>query len=98
MKTTFCIKVVLVLQGGQVCVVAGFGAWVGPSSRGLVMGLWQSNAFVGNIIGRQLAGDFLEYGWGNSFILLSLILGLLIENIMFLGRCFFYLGIIGIIT
>ena len=98
MKTTFCIKVVLVLQGGQVCVVAGFVAWVGPSSRGLVMGLWQSNAFVGNIIGRQLAGDFLEYGWGNSFILLSLILGLLIENIMFLGRCFFYLGIIGIIT
>ena len=63
-------------------VVAGFGAWVGPSSRGLVMGFWQSNAFVGNIIGRQLAGDFLEYGWGNSFILLSLILGLLIEDIM----------------
>ena len=39
------------------------------------MGLWSTNAFVGNILGRSLAGDFLQYGWGNSFILLSLILG-----------------------
>ena len=71
-------------------VVAGFGAWVGPSSRGLVMGFWQSNAFVGNIIGRQLAGDFLEYGWGNSFILLSLILGLLIEDIRHFKQNIFF--------
>ena len=57
-------------------VVAAFGPWIGQSSRGLVMGFWQSNAFVGNIIGRQLAGDFLEYGWGSSFMYLALILGI----------------------
>ena len=58
-------------------VVAGFGPWLGQSARGTLMGIWSTNAFVGNIIGRSLAGDFLEYGWGNSFILLALILGIL---------------------
>ena len=63
-------------------VLAAFGGWVGQSYRGLVMGVWQSNAFVGNIIGRQLAGDFLDYGWGSSFMYLALILGIIgiIEN------------------
>ena len=32
-------------------------------------------SFVGNIIGRQLTGDFLVYGWGEAFMLLALILG-----------------------
>ena len=71
---------VMFLQGimsstGWPGVVAAYGNWVGEGSRGTVMGIWQSNAFVGNIIGRQLAGDFLDYGWGNSFALLALILG-----------------------
>ena len=58
-------------------VVAGFGPWLGQSARGTLMGIWSTNAFVGNIIGRSLTGDFLKYGWGNSFILLALILGIL---------------------
>ena len=36
-------------------VMAGFGPWVGQSARGFIMGVWQSNAYVGNIIGRELA-------------------------------------------
>ena len=58
-------------------VVAAFGPWLGQSARGTLMGIWSTNAFVGNIIGRSLTGDFLQYGWGNSFILLALILGIL---------------------
>ena len=58
-------------------VMAGFGPWVGQSARGFIMGVWQSNAYVGNIIGRELAGVFIEqgYNWGDTTILLSLILG-----------------------
>ena len=56
-------------------VVAAYGNWVGEGTRGTLMGVWTSNAFVGNILGRELAGDFLGYGWGNSFALLALIIG-----------------------
>ena len=74
--------VIMALQGalsstGWPGVVAGFGPWLGHSARGTLMGIWSTNAFVGNIIGRSLTGDFLEYGWGNSFILLALILAIL---------------------
>ncbi|OVA08693.1 Major facilitator superfamily [Macleaya cordata] len=54
---------------GWPCVVAVVGNWFGKSKRGLIMGIWNSQTSVGNILGSVLASSVLEYGWGWSFVL-----------------------------
>ncbi|OIV97263.1 hypothetical protein TanjilG_10797 [Lupinus angustifolius] len=66
---------------GWPCVVAIVGNWLGESKRGLIMGVWNSNTSVGNIIGSVVASGVLEFGWGWSFVvpgLLIILVGILV--------------------
>lgn len=54
---------------GWPCVVAVMGNWFGKAKRGLIMGVWNSNTSVGNIIGSLVASSVLGFGWGWSFLL-----------------------------
>lgn len=58
-----------VLQSiGWPCVVAVVGNWFGKERKGFIMGVWSSNASVGNIVGSVVAAGLLQYGWGWSFV------------------------------
>ncbi|KAG6473096.1 putative glycerol-3-phosphate transporter 5 [Zingiber officinale] len=55
---------------GWPCVIAVVGNWFGKSPRrGLIMGIWNSNTSIGNILGSIIASSVLEFGWGWSFLL-----------------------------
>ncbi|WOK91606.1 glycerol-3-phosphate transporter 5 [Canna indica] len=55
---------------GWPCVIAVIGNWFGKSPRrGLIMGVWNSNTSIGNILGSIIASSVLEFGWGWSFLL-----------------------------
>ncbi|XP_058180927.1 putative glycerol-3-phosphate transporter 5 [Rhododendron vialii] len=54
---------------GWPCVVSVLGNWFGKSKRGLIMGVWNSQTSVGNIIGSLVASSVLGFGWGWSFVL-----------------------------
>jgi OPA family glycerol-3-phosphate transporter-like MFS transporter 1/2 len=41
------------------------------------MGLWNSHTSIGNILGSVIAGAFVEYNWGLSFIVPGLIIALM---------------------
>ena len=50
-------------------------------SRGLIMGVWNSHLYMGNILGSLIAGSFVNNNWGLSFIIPGIIIcvgGLLI--------------------
>lgn len=67
----------LVQSIGWPCVVAVVTNWFGDSSkRGLIMGIWNSHTSVGNILGSVLASCVLNFGWGWSFMVPALIIGL----------------------
>ncbi|MCL7041478.1 hypothetical protein MKW94_012098 [Papaver nudicaule] len=53
---------------GWPCVVSVVGNWFGKSKRGLIMGVWNSQTSIGNILGSVLASSVLEFGWGWSFV------------------------------
>ena len=55
--------------------------WYGKGKRGLIMGIWNSHTSVGNILGSLIAGAYVNYNWGLSFIvpgLLMCVMGLII--------------------
>ncbi|CAN4096607.1 unnamed protein product [Withania somnifera] len=54
---------------GWPCVVAVMGNWFGKAKRWLIMGVWNSNTSVGNIIGSLVASSVFGFGWGWSFLL-----------------------------
>lgn len=59
---------------GWPAVVATVGNWFGTrSNRGFIFGIWNSHTSLGNIFGALVAGAFLEYNWGLSFIVPGLI-------------------------
>ncbi|KAG6469397.1 putative glycerol-3-phosphate transporter 5 [Zingiber officinale] len=59
---------------GWPCVIAVVGNWFGNSPRrGLIMGVWNSNTSVGNILGSIIASSVVEFGWGWSFLLPGLL-------------------------
>ncbi|PKA48298.1 Putative glycerol-3-phosphate transporter 5 [Apostasia shenzhenica] len=67
----------LVQSIGWPCVVAVVTNWFSDSSnRGLIMGVWNSQTSVGNIIGSVLASAVLNFGWGWSFVIPSILIGL----------------------
>ncbi|XP_020578468.1 putative glycerol-3-phosphate transporter 5 [Phalaenopsis equestris] len=67
----------LVQSIGWPCVVAVVTNWFGDSSsRGLIMGIWNSNTSVGNIFGSVLASCVLNFGWGWSFMVPAVFIGL----------------------
>ena len=53
---------------GWPSVVAVVGNWFGKTKRGLIMGIWNAHASVGNIAGSIVAASALRYGWGWSFV------------------------------
>lgn len=69
---------------GWPAVVAAMGNWFPKSSRGLIFGLWNSHTNLGNIFGALIAGAFVEYNWGLSFI----VPGITIASVGFLHFLF----------
>ncbi|CAN0902537.1 Putative glycerol-3-phosphate transporter 1 [Linum grandiflorum] len=61
---------------GWPSVVAVVGNWCGKKKRGLVMGVWNAHTSVGNISGSLIAAAMLGYGWGWSFVVPGLVIGL----------------------
>jgi len=59
---------------GWPAVVTCVGHWFPKSSRGLIFGLWNSHTSIGNILGAVIAGAFVEYNWGLSFIVPGVIM------------------------
>lgn len=53
---------------GWPVVVACVGNWFNKSERGLVYSLWNSHTNLGNILGALIAGYFVNYNWGLSFM------------------------------
>lgn len=73
--------VIQVLSGlfqstGWPAVVVAVARWFGPSSRGTIFGLWNAHTNLGNIVGAVVAGYFVEYNWGLSFIVPGAIISL----------------------
>lgn len=77
---------------GWPAVVAAVGHWFGPrSSRGLIFGIWNSHTNFGNIFGALIAGAFVEYNWGLSFIVPGLIVASVgFIHFLFLLPCKFF--------
>ncbi|KAG1360841.1 Major facilitator superfamily [Cocos nucifera] len=61
---------------GWPSVVAVVGNWFGKRKRGLIMGIWNAHTSVGNISGSLIASVLLKYGWGWSFAVPGLLIGL----------------------
>lgn len=59
---------------GWPATFACVGHWFGPnSSRGIIFGIWNSHAFVGNILGAAIAGAYVDRNWGDSFMVPAII-------------------------
>ncbi|KAJ3692588.1 hypothetical protein LUZ60_011683 [Juncus effusus] len=59
---------------GWPSVVAVVGNWHGKRKRGLIMGIWNAHTSVGNISGSLIASFMLQYGWGWSFVVPSILM------------------------
>ena len=56
---------------GWPAVVAIVAQWFGKDHLGLVMGIWNAHASVGNSVGSAMSASVVHYGWGSSFLLLG---------------------------
>lgn len=65
-------------------IVAAMGNWFGKGQRGLIMGIWNSHTSIGNIVGSSIAGAFVTFNWGLSFIVPGILLGV-VGVLNFLG-------------
>lgn len=61
---------------GWPSVVAVVGNWCGKKKRGLIMGVWNAHTSIGNITGSLIASALLSYGWGWSFVVPGLMIGM----------------------
>lgn len=66
----FIIQVItgLLSSIGWPVVVAIVANWFGKAKKGLIMGIWNAHASVGNIVGSIVAAAALRFGWGWSFL------------------------------
>lgn len=84
----FCYQSGLFQTTGWPAVVACVGNWFNKSSRGVIFGLWNSHTNVGNILGAVIAGAFVDYNWGLSFIVPGVIIGVVgFLNFLYLVPC-----------
>lgn len=67
----------IVQSTGWPSVVTCIGNWFGKGRRGLIFGIWNSHTSVGNILGSVIAGAFVDYNWGMSFIVPGAITGVM---------------------
>lgn len=63
-------------SSGWPTVVAVMGNWFGKSKRGLIMGVWNAHTSIGNIMGSLISSTLLKYGWGWSFVVPGVVIGL----------------------
>ena len=56
---------------GWPAVIAIVAQWFGKDHLGLVMGIWNAHASVGNSVGSALSASVVHYGWGSAFLLLG---------------------------
>ena len=70
------MKLGILQTTGWPAVVTCIGHWFSKSSRGVLFGIWNSHTNVGNILGAIVAGAFVDYNWGLSFMIPGLIIGL----------------------
>uniref|UniRef100_A0A5K3EK53 Sugar phosphate exchanger 3 n=1 Tax=Mesocestoides corti TaxID=53468 RepID=A0A5K3EK53_MESCO len=59
---------------GWPAVVTILSNWFGKGRRGLVMGVWNAHTNFGNMLGSIIAGAFVNYQWGASFVVPGLLL------------------------
>ncbi|VDL97741.1 unnamed protein product [Schistocephalus solidus] len=59
---------------GWPAVITILSKWFGKGRRGLVMGIWNANTNTGNVVGSLLAGLFVNWQWGASFIVPGVVL------------------------
>lgn len=64
-------------SSGWPTVVACLGNWFGKSRRGLIFGIWNSHLYLGNILGAYVAGVFVATNWGYSFLVPSVVVGVM---------------------
>ncbi|GAB6027695.1 hypothetical protein CHUAL_001934 [Chamberlinius hualienensis] len=67
----------IVQSSGWPSVVTCIGNWFGKGRRGLIFGIWNSHTSVGNILGSVIAGVYVDYNWGLSFIVPGIIIGVM---------------------
>uniref|UniRef100_A0A3B4CG11 Major facilitator superfamily (MFS) profile domain-containing protein n=1 Tax=Pygocentrus nattereri TaxID=42514 RepID=A0A3B4CG11_PYGNA len=67
----------LVQTTGWPSVVTCIGNWFGKGRRGLIMGLWNSHTSVGNILGSLIAGYYVSWNWGLSFVVPGIIIAVM---------------------
>ncbi|OTF77377.1 solute carrier-like protein, partial [Euroglyphus maynei] len=73
---------------GWPAVLAIIGGWFGSTKKGFIFGIWSLHTSTGNMLGTAIAGIFVDYNWGLSFIVPGLfciaiaivIFFLLVEN------------------
>ncbi|KAH7306234.1 hypothetical protein KP509_22G002800 [Ceratopteris richardii] len=67
----FTVQVItgLLSSIGWPVVVAIVANWFEKTNRGLIMGVWNAHASIGNIVGSVVAAAVLRFGWGWSFLL-----------------------------
>lgn len=66
---------------GWPVVVTCVGNWFDDSKRGTIYGIWNSHTNLGNILGATIAGYFVEYDWGLSFVVpggIMIVVGLIL--------------------
>ncbi|XP_046854310.1 glucose-6-phosphate exchanger SLC37A2-like [Xenia sp. Carnegie-2017] len=61
-------------SSGWPAVVEAIGNWFGKGQRGLIMGIWNSHASVGNIVGSAVAAVWSDDRWGWSFVVPGLMI------------------------
>uniref|UniRef100_A0A0X3Q1T2 Sugar phosphate exchanger 3 n=2 Tax=Schistocephalus solidus TaxID=70667 RepID=A0A0X3Q1T2_SCHSO len=64
----------IVQATGWPAVITILSKWFGKGRRGLVMGIWNANTNTGNVVGSLLAGLFVNWQWGASFIVPGVVL------------------------
>jgi OPA family glycerol-3-phosphate transporter-like MFS transporter 1/2 len=78
----------LVQTSGWPAVVAAVGNWCPKRSRGIIFGVWNSHTNLGNMLGALIAGWFVDYNWGLSFIVPGAIIAFFgFINFLFLVPC-----------
>lgn len=70
--------IVAILSGmveatGWPAVIAIIGGWFGSRKKGFIFGVWSLHTSIGNMLGTTIAGAFVDYSWGLSFILPGII-------------------------
>ncbi|KAI7685900.1 Putative glycerol-3-phosphate transporter 3 [Sarcoptes scabiei] len=60
-------------SSGWPAVLAVMGNWFGTTKKGFIFGIWSLHTSLGNMLGTALAGVFVDFNWGLSYIVPGII-------------------------